>query len=210
MISCRSKTRAFCQTPHIPWDAIGFIQHHSITTIVFYNIFVAIFTKPAPSRQSLAQVAEHSLSRRRTGRAAAVLELLAAAARAVVVAAILGGAWACRRPSGRRSVCRVAIRYPMYPRVVFFNARNHLPTMFRTKSNDGFRFFNRAYADHGGPLVTSQLCQSSSRDLPHGKTQILSCQLIAWIHRDGSLEVSLACMRRPAWQRVQPRSLTNF
>src|ERR1017187_7322078 len=76
------------------------------TTILFCNSFV------------VRLCAGHSLSRRRTGSAATLLELFAAAARTVVVAADSPGArGACRQPSRRRSLCRVAIRHPIYPRV---------------------------------------------------------------------------------------------
>ena len=104
-----------------------------------------------------------SRSRRRTGRATAVLELLAAAARTVVVAADSRGrvglagilrnvAHSAEQPFDLRRILGL----------VLFNAHDHLPTVFVTKSNDGFRSFNGPYADHGGPLMTSQLCQSSS------------------------------------------------
>src|ERR1035441_8047883 len=99
----------------------------------------------------------------RAGRAPALLELLAAAPGTAVVAAdsrgrvgfvgsLRGIAQSAEQPFDIRCILGF----------VFFNAHDHLPTVYVTKSRDDLRFFNGAYADHGGPLVSSQLCQFSS------------------------------------------------
>jgi len=114
-------------------------------------------------------------SRRRTGGAATLLELLAAATWTVVVAADF---WRQARLDGNSRIVAQTAQQPIDVRRIFgfvlLNAHDHLPIMLVTQGNDGFPLFNGAYADHGGSFVSSQLWQFPSLpcDLLHEKTRI--------------------------------------
>jgi hypothetical protein len=121
-------------------------------------------------------------SRRRAGGAAALLELLAAAARTVVVAADF---WRQARLAGNARMVAPAAQQPFDVRCILglalHHARDHLPTTLSTQINDGLGLFGRAYPDHGGPLVSSQFCQSSPLRSPADR----SGDSLAPVHRLG-------------------------
>ncbi len=120
----------------------------------------------------------------------------------------------CKRK--RRPLGRVLNRFgggwwrPLLPTLVS-RCRDHRPTVFVVKGNDGVRFSAGCARSTASRLRVPPFVKLRPCDPLPAITQILFRQLTARIHRDRPLQgFPIACGRRPACKRVQPRSLTNF